>query len=60
MILDLQALSRAVRRGDAQAEARAAALKDAAARGNLDAVRRWNSYAAIARDDERRLDQGRS
>lgn len=60
MILDLQGLSRAVRRGDAQAEARAAALKDAAARGNLDAVRRWNSYAAIAREDERRLDQGRS
>lgn len=60
MILDLQGLSRAVRRGDVQAATRAAALKDAASRGNLDAVRRWNAYAAIARDDERRLEQGRS
>lgn len=60
MILDLQTLTRAARKGDEAAHQRMATLKQQAEAGNADARRRWNSLAVIAQDDERRLNEGRA
>jgi len=59
-IRDLQALARAVRRGEAAARATVAQLKERAASGEPDARRRWNAYVEIVADDDRRLAEGRA
>lgn len=60
MIRDLQALARAVRREDPRARQTAATMKERAAAGDPEARRRWAAYIAIARDDDRRLEEGRA
>ena len=57
-ISSAQSLTRRARKGDAAAQAQLVQLKEAAARGDANAIRTWRVVVLVSRDDDARIANG--